>query len=214
MKVEQLALVFFQSLIYDFALFQHHSLAQSPEKKTPCNQRQWEFQEIGFFENESNSVEKEAGRIISESENHYFGNILKLKDDPLFDQILLSYDKKKVWFIEDFTILGSTVEFKDNFYLNVLKCLGSISNDIFNPENIEIKECGYCEGRDKRLDIIFDLKTESFNINFCIDADVLCLHFLDEINQILDSKGYSFQVITDSYGVFLVLPRRTGFLKN
>ncbi|MCP4440624.1 MAG: hypothetical protein GY810_16890 [Aureispira sp.] len=169
---------------------------------------------IGFF-TKSESDEALALRIIAASQDSYYGNILKLKDNPSFIPILASYDKSKVWFVEDWMILGSTTEFKSNFYLEVLRKLEKISDGHFAPKNIEIEHCGYCAGRDKRLRITFNLKQEAVTLISCTDIDVLILSFLAEINEILDPIGFSFQVIKDNYGpcftFFLTHDQRNWF---
>jgi tetratricopeptide (TPR) repeat protein len=161
------------------------------------------FREKGFFESESK--ESVASRIISESKESYCGDILRFKDDPLFEQVFSSYDTKKVWFIEDWMMLGSTEDFENNFYLNVFHCLAKISDSKFLPEKIEVKECGYCQGRDKRLNIAFSLNNNSLEVNFCIDSDVLVINFLEEINDLIATEGFSFQSIMDPYGKGFIL---------
>jgi len=151
----------------------------------------------GFFEGET--LEEIGDRIIAESQDSYHGSILKLKDEPALIKIISLYEKNKVWFIEDFTILGSTKEYKRNFYIKVLQSLANISSGHFTATNITVEECGYCRGRDKRLNITFNINDKIFNLNFCIDSDVLVLSFLDQVNEIIASKGFSFQVVQEQY---------------
>jgi tetratricopeptide (TPR) repeat protein len=156
-----------------------------------------QFVNAGFFDGEDDK-ETIAQRIIQESEQSYFGSILDLQDDPLFEQVLVSYDRKKVWFIEDYLDYGSPEDY--SFYKDVFVCLSTISTGIFQPEHIKIEECGFCDARDKRLSVSFQLNENVFNVNFCADLQVLKLNFLEEINEILPSQGYSFEYIFDSYG--------------
>lgn len=162
------------------------------------------FQKTGFFDRDPENTVAAAERIIRESDDSYFGNILLLKEDPLFNQILLSYDKKRVWFVEDWMVYGASSASPEHFYAEVLKCLENISNHFFRPENIEIKSCGYCDGRDKRLSISFTLKETTVNLNFCIDGEALILSFLEEVNEILEPTAHSFECILDPYGTCFV----------
>ena len=170
---------------------------------------------IGFFGNEP--IEIVANRIVSDSTNSYFGNILELKEHPYLMQILSSYDSKKVWFIEDWMTLGTCDDFKDNFYPKVFRHLSYISGSIFNPEKLRLKKCGYCGSGEERLSIEFELLSRKYQLNFCADSFVLCLDFLEEINELDQLCGSTFQVIKDNYGpcfVSFLSPGQKDWLKN
>ncbi len=158
------------------------------------------FSKIGFFDSNSESITTIAQRIVEESEYSYFGNILKLEHEPLLDQILLSYDRKKVWHVEDWMVFGSSSTFENNFYYAVFEKLSNISNGNFMPEKVKIEECGYCDGKDKRLSLAFQLDKKEFDLTFCIDGEALILSFLEELNEILESKGLTYRYIFDAYG--------------
>jgi tetratricopeptide (TPR) repeat protein len=165
-----------------------------------------QLQAIGFFKEESTKAV--ADYIIKSSEDSYFGNILDLSEDPLYQLILSSYDQTKVWFVEDFLSFGNSYESYD-FYEQVLKNLEKISNVKFEPKQISKQYCGYCSGRDRRLQINFELDGKAQNINFCIDGSVLELDFLTGINEMLAPQNCSFEYILDSYGPCFVF-----FLEN
>jgi tetratricopeptide (TPR) repeat protein len=174
-----------------------------------------QFVNIGFFGGTNdNSLKAIAERIIKESEKSYFGNILDLKENSHLEQILVSYDRKRVWFVEDWLSYGLS---QDNFYANVFAHLSEISEGILNPKNIKIEECGYCDGRDKRLTVCFQLKEKAFNVNFCTDGTVLTLKFLEEINEFLVPQKCSFEYIFDVYGlgfIFFLNQSQKEYLSN
>lgn len=163
-----------------------------------------QFVNIGFFDEANQNLNDIAEKLIKESEQSYFGTILNLQENSYLDQILVSYDRKKAWFVEDWLNYGSSQEEKYNFYEGIFTQLSNISQGIFNPKNIQTEQCGYCDGRDKRLKISFQLNETTFDVNFCTDGTVLLLKFLEEINEFLTPEKCSFEYIFDTYG--------TGFI--
>ncbi len=162
---------------------------------------EWLIEKIGFYQKISFlmdfpvSSEDIALQIIATSQDNYFGSILDLEDHEMIDQIILSYDVNRVCFIENFMTLRSDVLYQDNYYLKVFKRLEAISNSKFKLKDINIKECGYCKGRDKRLLIEFKLNGKKYDLNFCIDSGELVLSFFNELNIILQETGFCFQAI-------------------
>lgn len=156
------------------------------------------YQKIGFFKSES--LDYIASKVVEESHESYFGHILQLQEDTRIAQILTSYDKTKVWFIEDWMTLGTTKEFENNLYKNVFKHLSKISSGSFVIQNITVNTA-----IENRVKVSFDIDNEFYSVDFLIDAEVLMLHFLIEINEILTLKRYSFQVVKDNYGPCFVL---------
>lgn len=155
-----------------------------------------QFVNVGFFDGaDEKDIESIAQRIIEDSEISYFGNILHLQNEANVDYILVSYDQKRVWWVEDWMTYGSTQENDHRFYFEVLEQLSDISGGVFKPTEIKIEPCGYCDGRDKRISVAFQLDNEMFDVNFCIDGSVLVLSFLEEINEILEPRGFSFEHI-------------------
>lgn len=173
------------------------------------------FVNIGFFdETDDNSLKTIAERIIKESEKSYFGNIFDLKENPYLEQILVSYDRKRVWYVEDWLSYGLS---QDNFYTEVFAHLSEISEGILNSKNIKVEECGYCDGRDKRLKVFFQLKGKALDVNFCTDGTVLTLKFLEEINEFLVPQKCSFEYIFDVYGlgfIFFLTKSQKEYLSN
>jgi hypothetical protein len=173
------------------------------------------FQQQGFFTSIEGDLSQIAEEIISASESSYFGNIKNLENEPLFEQILLSYDKTVCWFVEDCFNYDLSDTIHPEMYVDVLKKLASISKGLFIPEKIETKTCGYCEGRDQRLIVNYSFNNEETELVFCADGWALMLNFLDEINETLVQTEHSFEVIIDSYGacfVFFLNQQQKNFL--
>ena len=173
------------------------------------------FCNIGFFGNKKCEISTLADEIIADSESSYFGDILNLENEALYEQILLSYDKEICWFIEDANAYFITEEVDSEMYHSVFTNLRIISKGIFTPENIEIKECGYCKGRDKRLLVNFSSNGKENELVFCTDGWSLILNFLEEINESIQQTTHSFQYIIDSYGacfVYFVSEEQKKFL--
>jgi len=163
------------------------------------------FQQLGFFQALGSGVDTIAHSILTQSQEHYYGPILDLHQNELIDQILLSYDTQKVWFIEDYMVLGQETAFRNNFYKEVFHRLVKLTNGLFLPQNVAITPCGYCDGRDKRLRLDFEWGNQAYQLFFCIDLDVAIFNFLEEINDILRSKNHCFRVWQERYGNCLVL---------
>jgi tetratricopeptide (TPR) repeat protein len=159
-----------------------------------------QFRKLGFFEcidEESNII---AERIIAESESSYFGNISNLQHEPLFEPILLSYDKSIAWFVEDSSGYDLSDEFRPELYYEVINQLQRISKGLFTPKNITLNECGYCDGRDKRIAINYTLNNIKTELVFCADGWALMLNFLEEVNESIRHSSNSFEFIIDPYG--------------
>lgn len=152
---------------------------------------------IGFFKNETANTVSE--RILKESKSSPLGSIQNYRTDDELIYILTTYDSKNVWFIEDASIIGPTSGSEKDFYTNLFEQIETFSNNIFLPKNLQIQECGYCEGRGKRLDVNFLFDNEQHNLNFCIDGRSLVISFLVELNEIIESTGYSFTSYTNKY---------------
>ena len=163
------------------------------------------FQALGFFQNMGTDTHTIAHSIFDASTEHYYGPILDLVHHEFLDQILLSYDTQRTWFIEDFMVLGHEPAFRNHFYPAVFHRLSQLTNGIFQPKNLTIEQCGYCQGRDKRLQISFEWESQVHQLIFCIDSEMLILNFLDAINELLVAKGDCFRVWQESYGNCLVL---------
>ena len=163
------------------------------------------LRQIGFFENESNQVL--IDRITRASKSHYYGDITRLESHPDLLYVLTSYDKEKTWFIENESyppentwvmesglklVYDHSLEFKKKFYYEVFNRLEGISSGIFRPNSLEIEQCGYCDGIAERFDVNFLLGEQAKNLNFCIDNPRLLLHFLVELNELIEDSGYSF----------------------
>jgi tetratricopeptide (TPR) repeat protein len=110
-----------------------------------------------------------------------------------------------VWMIEDYLVLGQTEAFKEDFYPKALQKLASISGGKFRPEKIELEECGFCDGRDKRVFLRFEWEGNERAVNFCIDGGGLVLDFVEELNETLAETGFAYQVVRDPYGLCFVL---------
>jgi len=95
-------------------------------------------------------------------------------------------------------------EFRENLYFNPFTNLSRISKGLFIPQNLEIKNCGFCEGRDKRISITFLLENNEMNLVFCADGWSLILNFLEEINLSIEKTKHSFEYIIDAYGACFV----------
>lgn len=162
------------------------------------------YRQQGFFSSIGNDASEIAQVIIEKSQSSYFGDILNLDNEPLYEQIVLSYDIQICWFIEDINAYYLSDEVNPEMYIEVFNRLSLISKGLFLPQNIDIKECGYCEGRDKRikLDFLFEKKEKS--LIFCADGWSLILGFLDEINLFIKDTAHSFEYIIDNYGVCFV----------
>lgn len=173
------------------------------------------FRQYGFFNSFIGSPIQIAESISSKSESSYFGNIKDLLDEPLFEQIALSYDKEICWFIEDANAYFFADEVSPDMYKAVFKNLSLMSKGVFTPQNIEIKECGYCEGRDKRLMVNYTLNGQRNELVFCSDGWSLILTFIEEINETIQHTAHSFQYIMDSYGacfIYFVSDEQKKFL--
>jgi hypothetical protein len=162
------------------------------------------FCNIGFFGNEKIEISTLADEIIADSESSYFGDILNLENEALYEQILLSYDKEICWFVEDANAYFFANEVQPKDYADVLIRLSIISKGCFKPEKIVTKECGFCEGRDKRFIMEYRFLDSNFELVFCIDGWVLMLNFLEEINETIQSNGYTFQSMIDPYGTCFI----------
>lgn len=166
------------------------------------------LQSLGFFyESEPILI---AEKLIQASEESYFGPVTHLRNEPYLDLILLSMLDPAVWMIEDYLVLGQTDAFKDNFYPRVLQKLSSISGGKFQPKSIQVEECGYCEGRDKRVFLLFELESEAGveeakALNFCIDGSGLVMDFFAELNEMLAATGFAYKALRDPYGLCFVL---------
>jgi hypothetical protein len=171
---------------------------------TKINSTIEKFCKLGFFENLQMQSDELLEKITSESELSYFGNIKNLTDDPLFEQILLSYDKDIAWFIEDSNAYFLSDEVSPEMYIQVLKNLSRISKKMFEPDNIKTSECGYCESRDKRIVINYTINGKSAELIFCADGWALMLNFLEELNESLEHSSHSFEYIMDAYGTCFV----------
>ncbi|OJJ17919.1 hypothetical protein BKI52_29100 [marine bacterium AO1-C] len=163
------------------------------------------FQQLGFFQEIGADADSIARQILVQSQEHYYGPILNLDQDELFEQILLSYDTQRVWFIEDYMVLGQEPAFRNDFYTEVFRRLINLTNGLFQPQNLTIAQCGYCDGRDKRLMVDFEWEGQMHQLIFCIDLEVLVVNFLAEINELLASTGHCFRVWKEGYGNCLVL---------
>jgi hypothetical protein len=109
------------------------------------------FCQQGFFSLLRSDTTRIAEKIIDGSKSSYFGNILNMEDESFYEQIVLSYDKEICWFIEDCFGYDLSDEVRPEMYGEVVNQLSRISKGLFVPINLVIKDCGYCEVRDKRL---------------------------------------------------------------
>lgn len=162
------------------------------------------LRKTGFFSSFEGDASEIAEKIIEKSQTSYFGDILNLENEPLYEQVVLSYDKEICWLIEDINGYYLSDETSIEVYYNVFCYLKIISKGLFSPENIMISECGYCEGRDKRVKLNFLLENKEKSIVFCADGWSLTLSFLDEINLFIKDTAHSFECIIDNYGVCFV----------
>lgn len=167
------------------------------------------YRQQGFFSSLGNDASKIAEKIIEKSQTSYFGDILNLENEPLYEQIVLSFDKEISWFIEDINGYYLSDETSIEMYCDVFSYLKIISKGLFSPQNIVISECGYCDGRDKRVKVGFLLENKEKSVVFCADGWSLILNFLDEINLYIKDTNHSFEYIIDNYGVCFVF-----FLKH
>jgi len=158
------------------------------------------FCQVGFFDNEGIEISTLIEKIIAASKSCYFGNISDLENEPLFEQMLLAYDKEICWFIEDANAYYLSDEVSPEMYVDVFKQLSLISKGLFTPEDLVAKECGYCEGRDKRILIYYTLNGEKTELVFCADGWALMLNFLEEVNESIEHTAHSFEFISDPYG--------------
>jgi tetratricopeptide (TPR) repeat protein len=153
------------------------------------------FKNIGFFEDETE--DQILNRISIESKGSYFGDVSDLQNHPYIDAILLSFDRQKVWFTEDWLMFsGSHSSYPD--YAELLTTLSLISGNYFQPAQIKMAECGYIDGRDKLLFLSYKQDEQLTELIFCIDGSVLVLSFLEELNEQLGD--YTFQYHSDPYG--------------
>jgi tetratricopeptide (TPR) repeat protein len=170
---------------------------------------------LGFFENLQMLCDELLEKITSESESSYFGNINDLTDNPLYEQILLSYDKEICWFIEDVNGYDLSDQVRPEMYVEVFKQLSLISKGQFDPKNVETKECGYCEGRDKRIIVRYNINDIETELIFCADGWALMLNFLEEVNETIEHTGHSFRYMIDPYGscfIYFVSEQQKKFL--
>lgn len=173
------------------------------------------LRKTGFFSSYEGDDSKIAEEIIEKSQSSYFGDILNLENEPLYEQIILSYDQNISWFIEDINAYQISDEVRPEMYVEVFKNLNKISKGLFVPENIETQDCGYCEGRDKRIIVRYNTNDFETELVFCADGWALMLNFLDEINETLVQTEHSFEVIIDPYGacfVFFINQQQKNFL--
>jgi hypothetical protein len=162
------------------------------------------FRSLGFFKSFDEDTAVIAESITTESESSYFGNIRNSENEPIFEQIILSYDKNISWFIEDTAGYDLSEEFNENLYIEVFAQLSRISKGLFIPQNLEIKTCGFCEGRDKRIALNFTIEEKEVDLIFCADGWSLILNFLEEINLIIEKTSHSFEYTIDAYGAYFV----------
>jgi tetratricopeptide (TPR) repeat protein len=162
------------------------------------------FRQQDFFSTFEGDSLKIAEKIISTSASSYFGNVINLENEVLYEQILLSYDKEICWFIEDVNGYDLSDQVRPEMYIEVFKQLSLISKGQFEPKNIETKECGYCEGRDKRIIVRYNINDIETELVFCADGWALMLNFLEEVNESLEHSSHSFEYIMDAYGTCFV----------
>ena len=159
------------------------------------------LRKTGLFSSYEGDDSKIAEEIIEKSQSSYFGDILNFDNEPLYEQIVLSYDKQICWFIEDIYAYQISDEVRPEMYVEVFKNLNKISKGLFVPENIETQDCGYCEGRDKRIIVRYNTNDIETELVFCADGWALMLNFLEEVNESMMQTSHSFESIIDSYGV-------------
>ncbi len=173
------------------------------------------FRQQGFFSTLEGNSSKIAEKIISTSASSYFGNVINLENEVLYEQILLSYDKEICWFIEDVNGYDLSDQVRPEMYVEVFKQLSLISKGQFDPKNIETKECGYCEGRDKRIIVRYNINDIETELIFCADGWALMLNFLEEVNETIEHTGHSFRYMIDPYGscfIYFVSEQQKKFL--
>lgn len=170
------------------------------------------FKHAGFFEDETE--EQIRIRMNTEYAGSYFGPVSDLQDHPLIDAILLSYDKNKTWFTEDWLMFsGAHSSYPD--YAKILTTLSLISGNHFQPTQIQVTECGYIDARDKLLSVSYMQGEKRTELIFCLDGPVLVLPFLEEVNEQLGD--YSFQYHCDPYGpcfIFFLNQRQKEMLSE
>jgi len=174
-----------------------------------------QFQKQGFFYTFGNNIEELTETITNQSVNSYFGDLRNLENEPLFEQIILSFDNNICWFVEDANGYYLSDVVKPELYFEVFNQLSRISKGIFIPQNLQIKECGFCEGRDKRIAIDYIFDDKEIDLVFCADGWALMLNFLEEINETIQSSSHSFEYIIDVYGacfVFFINQNQKKFL--
>lgn len=173
------------------------------------------FRQQGFFSKLEGDSSEIAEKLILASKSSYFGNVRDLENEVLFEQILLSYDKNITWFIEDANAYYLSDEVNAKMYIQVLKNLSLLSKNLFEPSNIKTKECGYCEGRDKRIIVRYNINNIETELIFCADGWALMLNFLEEVNETIEHTGHSFRYMIDPYGpcfIYFVSEQQKKFL--
>ena len=175
------------------------------------------LRQAGFFSSYEGDASKIAEKIIEKSQSYYFGDILNLEDEPLYEQIVLSYDKEICWFVEDSSCFYLSDEVNPQMYVEVFNRLSLISKGLFAPQSTEIKECGYCDGRDKRIVVKYLLNDKETELVFCADGWSLVLNYLEEVNETLEHIAHSFRYIIDPYGpcfIFFVNNQQKNYLEK
>ncbi len=175
------------------------------------------FRQQGFFSSLGNDASEIADKIIEKSQSSYFGDILNLENEPLYEQIVLNYDKEICWFIEDCFCYFLSDEVNPQMYVEVFNQLSHISKGLFVPKIIEAKECGYCDGRDKRVIVQYFLNDKENELVFCADGRALMPFFLEDVNETIAHTAYSFQYIIDAYGpcfIFFVSNQQKEFFEK
>ncbi|MDX1902824.1 MAG: tetratricopeptide repeat protein [Thermonemataceae bacterium] len=149
------------------------------------------YRNLGFLEQYADySFEELCVFVKIQSENSYWGDIDENTEDT--DKIILSLDKQKVWFIEDYTRFGGDFQDRARMYEKCIEHLSLISDYYFSPENLSVKQKGFCSGRSERWEICFTYKNQLKTLLFCGDSDVLSLHWLSELNNFLEGSDKNF----------------------
>ncbi|HNF12607.1 MAG TPA: tetratricopeptide repeat protein [Leptospiraceae bacterium] len=161
------------------------------------------WRDLGFFEKYRKlSDEKAAEAIVRISEDSYWGELSE--DMEELDLAILSLEKKKVWFMEDFYTYGSLFPNVKRMYISALKNLSKISGGGFLPADPKIRQDGFCDGRSERWVLSFLLEEKREEIIFCGDLEVLTFCWVSRINELIQSRGLRFCVIRDGYGAAAV----------
>ncbi len=175
------------------------------------NERIEFYRALGFFEKNSNlNTEELKDFLMKKSEDSYFGELGEEMEE--LDIAVLSLDLEKVWFVEDCFVYGSLFENEQEMYISSVKKLSEISGGIFLPENISIRQSGFCSGRSERWILKFSERGKTEEIVFCGDLDVLVFSWIGRINELIQDRGMRICCIADSYGpaVFFFLEKASA----